>query len=48
MLSVAQIAILLFDYTDDVGVAEMLARRIVGLEDEPTKETRVLTVAEKR
>jgi hypothetical protein len=48
MLSVAQIATLLFDYTDDVGVAEMLARRIVGLEDEPTKETRVMTVAEKR
>ena len=48
MLTVAQIAILLFDYTDDVGVAEKLARQIVGLEDEPTKETRVMKAAETR
>jgi len=45
---VAQIALLLFDVTEDVGVAEILASRIVGLDDEPTKETRVMTVAEKR
>jgi hypothetical protein len=48
MATVEQIASLLFDVVEDVGVAEMLARRIVGLDDEPTKETRVMTVAEKR
>jgi len=48
MATVEQIALILFDVVEDVGVAEMLARRIVGLEDEPTKETRVMTVAEKR
>ena len=48
MATVEQIALLLFDVVEDVGVAEMLARRIVGLDDEPTKETRVMTVAEKR
>ena len=48
MATVQQIASILFDVVEDVGVAEMLARRIVGLEDEPTKETRVMTVAEKR
>ena len=48
MATVEQIASILFDVTEDVGVAEMLARRIVGLDDEPTKETRVMTVAEKR
>jgi hypothetical protein len=48
MATVEEIALLLFDVVEDVGVAEMLARRIVGLDDEPTKETRVITVAEKR
>jgi hypothetical protein len=48
MATVEQIASILFDVVEDVGVAEMLARRIVGLDDEPTKETRVMTVAEKR
>jgi hypothetical protein len=48
MATVEQIASLLFDVVEDVGVAEMLARRIVGLDDEPTKETRVMTVAETR
>jgi ABC-type nitrate/sulfonate/bicarbonate transport system ATPase subunit len=48
MATVEQIANLLFDLTHDVGVAEKLARQIVALDDEPTKETRVLTVAEKR
>ncbi len=48
MATVEQIALILFDVVEDVGVAEMLARRIVGLDDEPTKETRVMTVAEKR
>jgi hypothetical protein len=48
MATVQQIALILFDVVEDVGVAEMLARRIVGLDDEPTKETRVMTVAEKR
>jgi ABC-type nitrate/sulfonate/bicarbonate transport system ATPase subunit len=48
MATVEEIANLLFDLTHDVGVAEKLARQIVALDDEPTKETRVLTVAEKR
>ena len=48
MATVEEIALILFDVVEDVGVAEMLARRIVGLDDEPTKETRVMTVAEKR
>jgi ABC-type nitrate/sulfonate/bicarbonate transport system ATPase subunit len=48
MATVEEIANLLFDLTHDVGVAEKLARQIVALNDEPTKETRVLTVAEKR
>jgi|688.fasta_scaffold24257_6 hypothetical protein len=48
MATVEQIASILFDVVEDVGVAEMLARRIVGLEDEPTKETRVLKAAETR
>lgn len=48
MASVEQIANLLFDLTDDVGVAEELARQIVALDDERTKETRVLRAAETR
>jgi ABC-type nitrate/sulfonate/bicarbonate transport system ATPase subunit len=48
MATVEEIANLLFDLTHDVGVAEKLARQIVALDDEPTKETRVMTVAEKR
>ena len=48
MATVEQIANLLFDFTDDVGVAEELARQIVELDEEPTKETRVIAVAEKR
>ncbi len=48
MATVEQIASLLFDVVEDVGVAEMLARRIVALDGEPTKETRVLKAAETR
>ena len=48
MATVEEIASLLFDVVEDVGVAETLARRIVGLDDEPTKETRVLKAAETR
>jgi hypothetical protein len=48
MSTVEQIANLLFNFTDDVGVAEELARQIVELDDEPTKETRVLRAAETR
>jgi hypothetical protein len=48
MATVEQIASLLFDVVEDVGVADDLARRIVGLDDEPTKETRVLKAAETR
>jgi bacterioferritin (cytochrome b1) len=48
MATVEEIALLLFDVVEDVGVADDLARRIVALDGEPTKETRVITVAEKR
>lgn len=48
MATVQQIALILFDVVEDVGVAEMLALRIVGLKDEPTKETRVVKAAETR
>ena len=48
MATVEQIALILFDVVEDVGVADALARRIVGLDDEPTKETRVLKAAETR
>jgi hypothetical protein len=48
MATVEQIANLLFDLTDDVGVAEEFARQIVALDEEPTKETRVLRAAETR
>lgn len=48
MATVEEIALLLFDVVEDVGVADDLARRIVALDDEPTKETRVLKAAETR
>jgi len=48
MATVEQIASLLFDVVEDVGVADDLARRIVALDGERTKETRVLKAAETR
>lgn len=48
MATVEEIALLLFDVVEDIGVADDLARRIVALDDEPTKETRVLKAAETR
>jgi hypothetical protein len=48
MATVEEIALLLFDVVEDVGVADDLARRIVALDGEPTKETRVLKAAETR
>jgi hypothetical protein len=48
MATVEEIALLLFDVVEDVGVADDLARRIVALDGERTKETRVLKAAETR
>jgi hypothetical protein len=45
MPTVEQVAKLIAEFEGD---PEGLARAIVALDEEPTKETRVLTVAEKR
>jgi hypothetical protein len=48
MPTVEQITALLTEFAGDREVAEELAREIVALDDEPTKETRVIKAAEKR
>jgi hypothetical protein len=48
MPTVEQITELLTEFAGDPEVAEELAREIVALDEEPAKETRVITVAEKR
>lgn len=48
MASVREVAELLLELAGDPSIAEELARAIVALDDEATKETRVMKAAETR